>query len=112
MLLTISCQGQCLYFLSLHFLQKALQIIDDFAGHHWNLACLLPRSLLFYSTKGFVVGWIVAMVLAVVVMSRNMLRLLVKKETTKKKKKIMKVEIGGTRWCFTDERSKSMMVIS
>nr|POE98447.1 putative inactive leucine-rich repeat receptor-like protein kinase [Quercus suber] len=62
--------------------------------------------------EGFVVGWSIAMVSVAVVMFRNTLRFLMKKATTKKNKKIKKAVIGagGARWCFTDERSRNMMM--
>ncbi len=75
-------------------MQKAMQIIEDFVGLHWNLAFLLLRSLAFYF------GWVVAMVSVVVFMFVKWL--LVKKATTKKNEKIMKE--------FTNERTKNRMV--
>uniref|UniRef100_A0A2N9FXZ7 Protein kinase domain-containing protein n=1 Tax=Fagus sylvatica TaxID=28930 RepID=A0A2N9FXZ7_FAGSY len=73
---------------------KAMQIIEDFVGLHWNLAFLLLRSLAFYF------GWVVAMVSVVVFMFVKWL--LVKKATTKKNEKIMKE--------FTNERTKNRMI--
>ena len=70
----------------------------------WSRYCFIVLC-----KEGFVVGWIDAMFMVVVVMFRNTPILPVKKAITKKNKKLMK---AGTRWSSTDEINMNMMVIS
>ena len=85
-----------------------------FSYHKIPLESYANKKFIVLFKEGFLVGWSIAMVSVVVVMFRNTLRFLMKKATTKKNKKIKKAVIGagGARWCFTDERSRNMMVTS